>query len=80
MSTKVIRANDEWTSMHFGDLPVGEWFSFCDKQDSGLFHICCKISEDSAIVFDNNSPEDPTIGKVSVDKSIYLEDVEIRVL
>lgn len=80
MSTKVIRANDEWTSMHFGDLPVGEWFSFCDEQDSGLFRICCKISEDSAIVFDNNFPEDPTIGKVSVDKSIYLEDVEIRVL
>lgn len=80
MSTKVIRANDEWTSMHFRDLPVGEWFSFCDEQDSDLFRICCKISEDSAIVFDNNFPEDPTIGKVSADKSIYLEDVEIRVL
>lgn len=80
MSTKVIRANDEWTSMYFGDLPVGEWFSFCDEQDSNLFRICCKISEDSAIVFDNNFPEDPTIGKVSADESIYLEDVEIRVL
>ena len=80
MSTKVTRVNDEWTSMHFGDLPVGEWFSFCDEQDSNLFRICCKISVDSAIVFDNTFPDDPTIGKVSADKSIYLEDVEIRVL
>ena len=80
MSTKVIRVKDEWTSTYFGDLPVGEWFSFCDEQDSDLFRICCKISEDSAIVFDNDFPNDPTIGKVSADKSIYLEDVEIRVL
>ena len=80
MSTKVIRVKDEWTSTHFGDLPVGEWFSFCDEQDSDLFRICCKISEDSAIVFDNDFPNDSTIGKVSTDKSIYLEDVEIRVL
>lgn len=80
MSTKVIRANDERTSMHFGDLPVGDWFSFCDEQDSNLFRICCKISVDSAIVFDNTFPEDTTIEKVSADKSIYLENVEIRVL
>lgn len=80
MNTKVIRLYDERTSMRFGDLPVGEWFSFYDEQDSSLFRICCKISEESAIVFDNNFPEDPTIGKVSADKSIYLEDVEIRVL
>lgn len=80
MSTKVIRANDERTSMLFGDLPVGEWFSFCDEQDSNLFRICCKISVDSAIVFDNTFPEDTTIEKVSADKSIYLENVEIRVL
>lgn len=80
MSTKVIRVKDEWTSTHFGDLPVGAWFSFCDEQDPDLFRICCKISEDSAIVFDNDFPGDPTIGKVSTDKSIYLEDVEIRVL
>lgn len=80
MSTKVIRANDERTTMHFGDLPVGEWFSFCDEQDSSLFRICFKILEDFAVVFDNNFPEDPSIGKVSADKSIYLEDVEIRVL
>lgn len=80
MSTKVIRANDERTSMHFGDLPVGDWFSFCDEQDSNLFRICCKISVDSAIIFDNTFPEDTTIEKVSADKSIYLENVEIRVL
>ena len=80
MSTKVVRASDDWTSMHFEDLPIGEWFSFCDEQDSNLFRICCKISEDSAIVFDNTFPEDPTIGKVSADKSIYPEDVEIHVL
>lgn len=79
MSTKVIRANER-TSMHFGDLPVGDWFSFCDEQDSNLFRICCKISVDSAIVFDNTFPEDTTIEKVSADKSIYLENVEIRVL
>lgn len=80
MSTKVVRASDEWTSMYFGDLPVGEWFSFCDEQDSGLFRICCKISEDSAIIFDNTFTDDPTIGKVNANKSIYLEDVEIHVL
>ena len=80
MSTKVIRANDEWASIRFGDLPVGEWFSFCNEQDSGLFRIYCKISVDSAVVFDNTFPDDPTIGKISADTSIYLEDVEIRVL
>lgn len=80
MSTKVTRVKDVWTLMHFGDVFVGEWFSFCDEQDSELFRICCKISEDSAIVFDNDSPGDPTIEKVSADKSIYLEKVEIRVL
>ena len=80
MSTKVVRASDERTSIYFGGLPVGEWFSFCDEQNSGLFRICCKISEDSAIIFDNTFPKDPTIGKVSADKSIYLEDVEIHVL
>ena len=80
MSTKVIRVKDEWTSTHFEDLPAGEWFSFCDEQDSDLFRICCKISVDSAIIFDNTFPDDPTIEKVGADKSIYLEDVEIRVL
>ena len=80
MSTKVTRVKDEWTSTHFGDLPIGEWFSFCDEQDSDLFRICCKISEDSAIVFDNDFLGNSTIGKVSTDKSIYLENVEIRVL
>ena len=56
MSTKVIRVKDELRSMYFGDLLVGEWFSFCNEQEPDLFRICCKISEDSAIVFDNDSP------------------------
>lgn len=79
MSTKVIKENSK-TSMFFEDLSIGEWFSFYDEQDSGLFRICCKISENSAIIFDNNFPEKPSIGEVNADESIYLEDVEIRVL
>lgn len=79
MSTKIIKENSK-TSMFFEDLPIGEWFSFYDEQDSGLFRLCCKISENSAIVFDNNFPEKPSISEVNADESIYLEDVEIRVL
>lgn len=79
MSTKIIK-EDSKTSMFFEDLLIGEWFSFYDEQDSGLFRICCKISENSAIVFDNNFPEKPSIDEVNADESIYLEDVEIHVL
>lgn len=80
MSTKVIRKTDEWTPMYFGDLPVGEWFSFCDEQNFDSFRICCKISENSAIAFDNNFPKEPIIGKIDADEGVYTEDIEIRVL
>lgn len=80
MSTKVVRASDDWTSMYFGDLPVGEWFSFCDEQNFDSFRICCKISENSAIAFDNDLSKKIPIIKVNAEEDIYTEDIEIHVL
>ena len=80
MSTKVIRANDEWTSMHFGDLPVGEWFSFCDSQLFNQYYILSKIDESHAISFNMVQDGENPVIKIQPDESIYPEDVEIRVL
>ena len=77
MSTKVIRKNDDWTSVCFEDLPIGEQFTFCDEQNFDSFRICCKISENSAIAFDNNFPKNSPILKVSAEEDVYTEDVEI---
>ncbi len=80
MSTKVIRANDERTSMHFGDLPVGEWFSFCDSQLFNQYYILSKIDESHAISFNMVQDGENPVIKIQPDERIFPEDVEISIL
>ena len=80
MNTKIVKINDIRTSMYFKNLPLGEWFSFCDSQLFNQYYILSKIDESHAISFNMVQDGENPVIKIQPDERIFPEDVEISIL
>lgn len=80
MSTKITKKNDYRTSMFFENLPLGEWFSFCDEQDFRCYNILYKLDESHAASFNMVQDGENPVIEILPDECIYPEDVEISIL